>query len=913
MNRCWTPQKLLVAATVLLVMDPAWASSTAGAIKGSVVDESGLSIPGALVTISSPALIGGAQQRTTDDEGNFQFSELAPGAYELVAEMQGFGPVKKHGVEVQLGRTTNVAVEMKAGSTVVDVVGERSVVDTEQASSTTTMTSDFLSRIPTGRSYQDAVGQAAGVIGGANPNSAGGSYNENTIILDGVNTTDPVTGTFSMNFNYDAIDQISVTTGGFDPEYGESLGALIQIATKSGGNTLAIIASGYYGNGNWSPKMDSRFAHDGYELSPTGFDESSQTAEADLVVSGPVIKDKLWYLASYQYQRTLYSNVGVQLPRDFDAHYILAKLTAQVTSKHRVTLQFSTDPTEVDNIEQSNTRVRPEAQERQAQGGYIGSLKWNWFINKDTNLETTASYQKSYIEVGGVPCTKDLVLGYNPCDPEEMENTVDYTTPGRYGLYGAYSAENYGFYYFDDRFRVQGSTKLSILAVEDPIGGKHDLKAGLDFSYLQWDQVQGYNGNLYYYDLYVNAFDPTTLQNYYWIETSGAYEYGANGYHVGAFVQDAYKPVENLTFRYGVRYDRALTNNDAGVPVVDVGVWGPRIYGVWDPFKDQKTRIHGGYGRFNDAARLSVASYLSQSNLGQKLVVGEYFGNSSGSDTGDIYFDYNTDNTIQVWDNTTAPHSDELSAGVEREVVTNVAAGIDFRGKFTRNVYTFDETNLIYDEDGYSYLGSHDGSLDLFYRLRTPDLASRNYYQTDFSLRRNFTKRWLMQGTYSYVVSQGRTQSSLSGALVNPQQLDLSYGNLGTDVRHQVKFAAAWDLPDDPWTTQVGVSGSFFSGYPLSRYYYSSAGLGAEGSYNLLKERLGTYGRTSPYWDLSVQIKQDIPVRQGNFGVTLTLQNVTNNNYPIVYYTTYIDTQNRYVIAYRQDPVSAQLGATYEF
>ena len=109
------------------------------------------------------------------------------------------------------------------------------------------------------------------------------------------------------------------------------------------------------------------------------------------------------------------------------------------------------------------------------------------------------------------------------------------------------------------------------------------------------------------------------------------------------------------------------------------------------------------------------------------------------------------------------------------------------------------------------------------------------------------------------------------------------------------------------------MQGSFFSGYPLSRYYYSTAGLGGGADYTLLKERLGTYGRTSPYWDLAVQITQAIPVRQGKFSAVLSVDNVFNNNYPTVYYTTYIDTQNRYVVAYRQDPVSARLGAKYEF
>ncbi len=911
MNRCWTPQKLLLAAAVLLVMDPAWASSTAGTIKGTVVDDSELAIPGATVQVKSAVLIGGVQTQTTDDNGEFTFQELPPGTYQVITAMKGFGTVTRP-LEVQIGRVSTITVQLKGGAIDVYVDPGTPTVDTTQASKTTVMNNDFLSRIPIGRSTQAAFGAAAGVLQGGNPMAAGASGDENTILLDGVNTTDPVTGTFSMNFNYDAIDQISVTTGGFDPEYGASLGALESIVTKSGGNTLAVNASAYYGNGNWSPKMDARFAADGTPLSPTGFDESSQDAEADIVVSGPIIKDKLWYLASYQYSRSLYSNVGVQLPRDFDGNYVLAKITAQPTSKHRISLELSSDPTEVDNIDQNNSRERPEAQGRQAQGGYIASLKWNWFINKDTNLETTASYQKSYIEVGGVPCTKDLTLGYNPCSPTEQENTVDYSTPGRTGLYGAYSSENYGFYYFDDRYRVEGSTKLSVLEVKDPLGGKHDLKGGLDFNYLSWDQIQGYNGNLLFYDLYVNAFDPNTLKNYYWIETSGAFQYKAVGYHVGAFIQDAYKPVENLTFRYGIRYDRSVVNNDAGTPIVDVGVWGPRVYAVWDPFKDQKTRIYGGYGRFNDSSKLSVASYLSQANLGEKLVVGEYFSNNTSSDAY-LYAEYNTTNTTTVFNNTTAPHSDELSAGIQREVVKDISAGIDFQGKFTRDVYSLDETNLIYDENGYAYLGSHDGTSSLFYRLRTPDLAQRNYYETDFQLQRNFTKRWLMQATYSYVVSQGRSQSSLSGALVNPQQIDLGYGNLDSDVRHQVKLAAAWDLPDDPWTTKLGVQGSFFSGYPLSRYYYSTAGLGGGADYTLLKQRLGTYGRTSPYWDLALKVEQEIPVHQGKFSAILTVDNIFNNNYPTVYYTTYIDTQNRYVVAYRQSPISGNLGVKYQF
>jgi hypothetical protein len=296
---------------------------------------------------------------------------------------------------------------------------------------------------------------------------------------------------------------------------------------------------------------------------------------------------------------------------------------------------------------------------------------------------------------------------------------------------------------------------------------------------------------------------------------------------------------------------------------------------------------------------------------------GEYAGNtlSEASSSGG---DYSTANTVTVFDNTTAPHSDEFSVGAQRELITDFALGVDFTGKFTRNIYNFDETNLIYDEDGYSYIGSGDGTLDAHQRLRTPAIALRDFYQTDVSLTRAWADRWLFSATYSYVVSKGTAQSAGSNVLANPAQLDLWYGNLPYDFRHQLKLYAAWDLPIDPWTTKVGVSTVAYSGAPLSRFYYSSADSLASGgdTYSLLKEPRGTYGRSGPYWELSLLLQQEIPVRKGKLAATVQIDNITNNQDPYYLaanYEYYIDTENRYVIAYRQDTVQAQVGVKYEF
>lgn len=244
---------------------------------------------------------------------------------------------------------------MKYGGETVVVEEQKKTIDTESASRGSTLTKDFLSRIPSGRSYQGVIGQTAGVTGGSNPNSGGAAYNENTYMLDGVNITDPVTGTFSLNFNFDAIEEIQVITGGYDPEYGESLGAVVSVVTKSGGNTLDVVASAYYSNLNWGPKMDSRFASDGYEIAPTGFDSSGQSTQIGVVISGPVVKDRVWFLGSYEFNKGLYSNIGVTLPEDIEGHSFFGKLTAQPTSAHRFTWILQSDPATFDNISQYPT------------------------------------------------------------------------------------------------------------------------------------------------------------------------------------------------------------------------------------------------------------------------------------------------------------------------------------------------------------------------------------------------------------------------------------------------------------------------------------------------------------------------------------------------------------------------------
>ena len=674
--------KFIFRILLILFIIPSVAfGATNGNIKGLIVDEYEVPLPGVIITVSSDNLMG-TRQAQTDMNGQYLIAELPPGNYRLEAKREKFATVVRPNVVVKIGGNTiiNITMPLEGASEEIVVEESRNVIDTETGNQGSVLTKEFLERIPAGRSYQQAAQMAAGVTGGANPNVGGASSQENTYLMDGVNITDPVTGTFSLNFNFDAIEQLQVLTSAYDPEYGQNLGGAVNIVTETGGNTLEFNLYGQHLNGEWGPKGDAIFAADGTQMAPTDFDSQYRTTQISGKVSGPVIRDKMWFIASYQYSRTLIARSGIDLPRDFDGHYVLGKLTYSPNSSHRITLLGQTDPTTIDNTDQSTRFIHPEAQGRQAQGGWLSSLRWEWYVSPEQFMETQATVQKTYIEVYGVPCTHNKNLGYHACAEEEMENNIDFTTAPRLGQFNAFDKDNFIYYTFDDRWRFNLSTKYSLLQLQ--FLGSHDLKGGVSSDLLVWDRIFGYMGNMYYYDLNAQSYNPDTYQNYYWIEVSGPLNYSTTSNQLSGFIQDVYKPISNLTFRYGARYDRSIFRNDVGDAIINVGVIQPRVSIIWDPWADANTKLVANYGRFANPGRIGLADALSRSGMGSKLFLGEFFSeftNTAGND----YFYFPAEDFNTMHDNMVAPRADEFSVGAERALIDDLAAKLYFTSKFT--------------------------------------------------------------------------------------------------------------------------------------------------------------------------------------------------------------------------------------
>ena len=130
---------VLVPALVLLCAGIALAGTT-GKLTGTVVDEKGQAVPGATVTVSSPALIGGPRTATTEVNGTFSFPALDPGVYTVKIELSGFLTQEHTAVQVRLDHNTEIDVKMpvsKFGESIT-VTADTPVVDPTQSGTSQT-------------------------------------------------------------------------------------------------------------------------------------------------------------------------------------------------------------------------------------------------------------------------------------------------------------------------------------------------------------------------------------------------------------------------------------------------------------------------------------------------------------------------------------------------------------------------------------------------------------------------------------------------------------------------------------------------------------------------------------------------------------------------------------------------------
>ncbi|HEX2254323.1 MAG TPA: TonB-dependent receptor [Thermoanaerobaculia bacterium] len=811
---------LLLVAALLLTL-PAAAQPTTGSLTGSVSDADGGALPGVTITLTSPQLIGGPKVAVSDQNGRFRFDLLPPGQYSLLASLEGFDAVEAS-QRVPLGGEAQVRLQLGLAAfegDTVQVVAETPLLDQTDAGTGETFTQDYLQNAAVGiggRDYLTVIGDAAGSVGTGNVRVFGSVGSDNVYLIDGLNTTDPLTATFGTNFNFDAIQEVTIQTGGFEAEYGQALGGIVNLVTKSGGNEL-------------SGSLDARYRDSGFTQDGEFFDADANDSEfrqLSATLGGPIQRDRAWFFLSGEKIDTEVTPEGAPSTFAFDGLNYIAKGTVQVTEGNRLVVKVSGDPTDIDNAD-ADPFISSEANSFQEQGGEIYQAEWDSVLSDSVLLVAQAGITRQ--ELNSYPVSGDL-------DRPGFTNVDTGITFGN-----ATNAQ------FSERDRDEARADVTYFL--DGLGGSHELKAGLG-----WQNLASHANNFTTGGFNVTYFEPLVDQNGDGLDAfilfrdfplATAREFvDAEGDVISAFVQDTWRVGDRLTVNPGLRYDEASFDNEVGQTVAEFDKLQPRLGLTYDLTGDGRTLARAYWGRFMHPASANLADTISGRVSGfERFVSLDYWcGLGVSCDAGElaaIFGDPIAFNGDQFFpfDAITSPfestktlgigeldaqYADQWSLGLERQIGRSSSVTLEYVDKRTEDLFEDVCNNGLWafdaipGTDDESFYTDPDGCTGFV--LGNVAGLYRDYEALILKGETRLANRLSLLASWTYAESTGNSESAANQSYASagydsfPRDFHNVEGRLSDDRRHRVKISGYGSLP---WDVTVGFNAFWISGQAL--------------------------------------------------------------------------------------------------
>ena len=302
-------QRLLIRGTILatIILATAWSQSFTAAMRGTVTDASGSSVPGAKVVVTE-ADRNVPHQTTTDGSGRYFLPALQPGQYHLTVEAAGFKKFSQQSFQLQVQQQATLDVKLEVGelTSTVTVEGSAPLLNTTIASLGQVIDNKFMISLPNiGRDSLALAYLTPGVVGSAGARGAtntnfvaNGSRNSTSdVMVDGVTVTTVEQNSGITDLKYkpsvDAVQEFKMQTNFFPAEYGQTGGAVINMVTKSGTNSFH--GTGFYFLRHSDFNANSWFANRNGSVRPL-----FRRDQLGGVIGGPVKKNKTFFFATYE-------------------------------------------------------------------------------------------------------------------------------------------------------------------------------------------------------------------------------------------------------------------------------------------------------------------------------------------------------------------------------------------------------------------------------------------------------------------------------------------------------------------------------------------------------------------------------------------------------------------------------------
>ena len=302
--------KAWVLALSLLVGLPLFGQKITSAIRGTVTDQTGAVLSGAQVTVVNTAT---ADTRTavSGSEGEFAVTDLAPGIYEIRVKHANFKEAVSKGNELHVSTDLAVTITMQVGSAGEQVTVEANAIQVETTTGAVgnVVDSKQVTELPlNGRSFTQLTQLMPGVSPASNFDAKnkglmtgvdfsvnGNNTTGNLFLVDGVNNNDIGSNrTILVYPSIDAIQEFKILRNSYGPEYGQAMGAIINIVTKGGTNQ-------FHGGGFYFGRNDKLAATDFYNLQTGQAKNILRRNDWGYNIGGPIVKDKLFFFWSEEW------------------------------------------------------------------------------------------------------------------------------------------------------------------------------------------------------------------------------------------------------------------------------------------------------------------------------------------------------------------------------------------------------------------------------------------------------------------------------------------------------------------------------------------------------------------------------------------------------------------------------------